>query len=280
MPKINPVLLKELRERFRTPKTAILVSLYLLVIGGFSLGFIYLRFKDTAGFFQPWYSKEIFAVLSVVQLVLLAFVTPGLTAGTISGERERQTLNVLLTTKLSPVSIIISKMVSSCSFTVLLLLATLPLYSIVFIFGGISPAQVFGLLGFYLVSMFLFASIGIACSTHFKRTGVSTVTAYGIVFAIGAGTGFLAVFLWEIYRMHTMVTQTPLVVQLLQNSNPVMVLFRILGQNAVLGHEQELFLPYWGIYTVIYLLTGTLLLIWAAIKLNPQQRSKFLLFWK
>ena len=277
MIRINPVLTKELRERFRTPKTALMISLYLLVIGGFSLGFIYLRMRDSTGYFQPWNSRDIFGVLSVAQLILLAFVIPGLTAGTISGERERQTLNVLLTTKLTPFGIIVSKMLASSGFTVLLMLATLPLYSVVFIFGGISPSQIAGLMGFYLITIFLFASVGMACSTYFKRTGVSTVTAYGIIFAIGGGTGFLAGFLMEFYRTQ-FITQTPLVVQLLQDSNPVLVLLRILGQEAVFGKERDLLLPYWGIYTCVYILFSSLLLTWAVLRLNPQQRAKCCLF--
>ena len=277
MIRINPVLTKELRERFRTPKTALMISLYLLVIGGFSLGCIYLRMRDSTGYFQPWNSRDIFGVLSVAQLILLAFVIPGLTAGTISGERERQTLNVLLTTTLSPFGIIVSKMLASSGFTVLLMLATLPLYSVVFIFGGISPSQIAGLMGFYLITIFLFASVGMACSTYFKRTGVSTVTAYGIIFAIGGGTGFLAVFLMEFYQTQ-FITQTPLIVQLLQDSNPVLVLLRILGQEAVFGKERDLLLPYWGIYTSVYILFSSLLIAWSVLRLNPQQRAKCCLF--
>ena len=275
--RINPVLTKELRERFRTPKTALMIILYLLVIGGFSLGFIYMSMRDSTGYFQPWNNREIFSVLSVAQLILLAFVIPGLTAGTISGERERQTLNVLLTTKLTPFGIIVSKMLSSCGFTVLLMIASLPLYCVVFIFGGISPGQIAGLMGFYLVTVFLFASVGMACSTYFKRTGVSTVTAYGIIFLIGGGTGFLAGFLWQFYRTQFL-TETPLVVQFLQDINPVMVLLRILGVEAVFGKDRELLLPYWSIYTSVWLLIGSLFITWAVYRLNPQQRAKGFLF--
>ncbi|ACV62635.1 hypothetical protein Dtox_1782 [Desulfofarcimen acetoxidans DSM 771] len=275
--RINPVLTKELRERFRTPKTALMISLYLLVIGGFSLGFIYLRMKESTGYFQPWNSRDIFYVLSIAQLILLAFVIPGLTAGTISGERERQTLNVLLTTKLTPLGIIISKMLSSSGFTILLMIASMPLYCVVFIFGGISPVQIAGLMGFYLITVFLFASVGMACSTYFKRTGVSTVTAYGIIFLIGGGTGFLAAFLWQFYRTQ-FVTETPLIVQMLLDINPVIVLLRILGQDVSPGKEINLIIPYWGIYTGVWLIFGCLLIAWAVIRLNPQQRTKGFLF--
>ncbi len=74
-------------------------------------------------------SRELFITFSMVQLALLAFVVPGLTSGSISAEREKQTLNVLLVTRLKPLGIVLGKMVSSCSFMVIILLATLPLYT-------------------------------------------------------------------------------------------------------------------------------------------------------
>src|SRR5690606_29751615 len=116
MKELNPVLLKEMRQRFRTYRSPLVLLLYLMVVGGFSLCYIYLRWRSAPSFFQPGSSKDIFMVLSMAQLGLLAFVVPGLTAGVISGERERQTLNVLLTTELSPLGIVVSKMISSCSF--------------------------------------------------------------------------------------------------------------------------------------------------------------------
>ncbi|KUK82920.1 MAG: putative membrane protein, partial [Pelotomaculum thermopropionicum] len=139
---INPVLLKELRQRFRSGKTFWLLTLYLLVVGAFILGFMYLNWRNSPGMFQPNRSREFFMLLSATQLFLLAFVTPGLTAGVISGEREKQTLNVLLTTRLTPWQIIWSKLASASAFMVLLVFATLPLYSIIFLYGGIAPEQV------------------------------------------------------------------------------------------------------------------------------------------
>ncbi|MCL5780561.1 MAG: ABC transporter permease [Bacillota bacterium] len=279
MRELNPVLLKELRQRFRSYRSTLVVLLYLMVLGGFSLGFIYLEWRNAPAFFQPGSSKEIFTVLSMAQLGLLAFVVPGLTAGVISGERERQTLNVLLTTELSPLSIVVSKMISACSFTALLLFATLPLYSLVFMYGGLAPLQIMGVLAFFLVSMLLYAAVGVSCSTYFKRTGVSTVTAYGIVFFLVAGTGFLGGFIYELYQHQARLTmvnlqETPLIVQLLQDTNPVMVMLRILGEQATFGPGRDMWLPYWGTYGVVYLVLSVLLILWSGWKLNPMNHNR------
>ncbi|OAT85022.1 ABC transporter permease [Desulfotomaculum copahuensis] len=270
MTEINPVLLKELRQRFRTDKTPWLLSLYLLVIGFFVLGFMYLNWRQLPGIFQPNSSHVLFVMLCITQLVLLGFVVPGLTASVISGERERQTLNVLLTTRLTTRQIIWSKLVSSCAFVVLLILATLPLYSIVFMSGGIAPGQVLGVFGFYLVTVFLFGSIGVTCSSFFKKTSVSTVTAYGLAFAFSAGTGFLAAFLYETSRANH-VNWNPAawtgftagVVEFLQHINPVFVLMEIMGEKGILTGV-NFGLPGWGIYSIVCLAAGILLLRWSA----------------
>lgn len=277
MTELNPVLGKELRQRFRFWQSAIILTLYLVVVGLFTLGFVYLRWQHEGMAFQPWRSMEIFVFLSITQLMLLAFVTPGLTASTISAEREKQTLNVLLTTELTTGGIIVSKMLAACSFTLLLIVATLPLYAMVFLYGGIAPGQVLGVFGYYLVTMFLFASVGMACSTWFRRTGAATVTAYGLIFALGGGTGILAAFIHQLNRMSDKWTgQEPVsfIVQFLQNINPLLVLIRIMGENAVMGVERVMFLPYWAMYTSFCLVVGAGLLLWCAWLLNPLSRGR------
>lgn len=268
----NPVLTKELKQRFRHRKGAVILFLYLLVIGSFILGTVYVNWRYQGLRFDPRTGRELFIILSVFQLILLGFVTPGLTAGTISGERERQTLNVLLTTELTPASIIVGKMFSSCAFTLLLIICTLPLYSLVYMLGGVAPAQLGGVFAIYLVTMFLFAAVGVACSTFFKRTSVSTVSAYGIVAFLGAGTAALAGFIQVFLRKPgEMMNYLPAPVQLLLDINPVMVLIRVMGEDMEMG--APFLLPYWGTYTLFYLGVGVLLILWSSRKLNPLRKS-------
>lgn len=268
----NPVLTKELKQRFRHRKGAVTLFLYLLVIGSFILGTIYVNWRYQGLRFDPRTGRELFMILSVFQLFLLGFVTPGLTAGTISGERERQTLNVLLTTELTPASIIVGKMLSSCAFTLLLIICTLPLYSLVYMLGGVAPAQLAGVFAFYIVTMFLFSAVGVACSTYFKRTSVSTVTAYGIVVFLGAGTAALAAFIQVFLRKPgAMMDYLPVPVQLLLDINPVMALIRVMGEEIDPG--ASFLLPYWSTYTLFYLGVGVLLILWSSQRLNPLRKS-------
>lgn len=188
----NPVLLKELKLRFRSFKSFSGLMFYLAVLCLFVTGFllVYTQFSGT-GFFKPSDSFTMFAGLSVIQMGLVMFITPGLTAGAISTEREKQTLNILLTTTQSSSQIIIGKLLSSVAFLVLMLLAGLPLYSLVFLFGGVSPSQLITIFLFYLVTLIAIGSIGIMFSTITKRTIVSMIATYGAMIFLGGITAFL-----------------------------------------------------------------------------------------
>src|SRR5438093_9090140 len=80
--------------------------------------------SNTAGFGSQGtnYGQFLFLFLVIFQVVLLAFITPALTAGAISGERERQTLDLLFVTPIAPFSIIWGKLLASMSFVALLLI--------------------------------------------------------------------------------------------------------------------------------------------------------------
>ncbi|KQL54809.1 ABC transporter permease [Heyndrickxia shackletonii] len=189
---INPVLNKEIKLRFRSLKTFLGLLAYLLAIGIIVVGFIYLMTNfSSSGFFRPEESKQMFIMLSFIQLALILFITPGLSAGIISGERERQTLNILLTTTQSSTSIILSKLFSSVSYLLLLIIASLPVYSIVFLFGGVSPGILLSIMGLYIFTILVFASIGVFFSTLIRRTIISIITTYGVTLFFAGGTAFL-----------------------------------------------------------------------------------------
>ncbi|HIW34600.1 MAG TPA: ABC transporter permease subunit [Candidatus Paenibacillus intestinavium] len=190
---INPVLDKEYRLRMRSAKSMWTLLSYLLAIGLFATAtfFIVGIESNGAGIYTNDFNEILFIVMSFAQLGLIAFMAPGLTAGVISGEREKQTLNLLLTTQQSSSSIIISKLVSSLSFMFLIVFSTLPIYGIVFLYGGVSPSQLLAVFGFFLFNMLIFGGFGILFSTLFKRTMLAVIVTYGIVLFMFAGTGVI-----------------------------------------------------------------------------------------
>ncbi|UFJ42287.1 ABC transporter permease [Brevibacillus humidisoli] len=272
----NPLIVKELRERFRVKKSIWILALYLLILGAILLGFVYLEQMNSLS--APGENREAFIVMAVIQYGMICFIAPALSAGTVSGERERQTLNILLTTQLSPLKIVLSKLLTSLAFIFLLVVASIPLYSLMFLYGGISPSQLLTLVVFFAVNIILFGSLGLFCSTWVKRTGVSTILAYGLAFFFVVGTGLLVMFLGPlIAEMSDSVQPVDPMdyvgMQVLSSLNPVIIMSNILGED--FGPKLRLFMEPWQFFVIVCCLLSALLVAWSGYLLRPIRRSWF-----
>ena len=188
---VNPVLARELRQRMRGPRAAVVITLYLLVLCAI-LQIMYAAFsRSTPGAEQvASFGESTFETLVFFVLLLVCFIVPGLTAGSVAGERERQTLVPLQVTLLAPRSILVGKMLASLAFVVLLIVATLPLVGVSFLLGGVEPLDVVTATAMVLVVTVGLACLSLACSTLLRRTQGATVMAYGVVLALTVGTLF------------------------------------------------------------------------------------------
>lgn len=286
---INPVLDKEFRLRMRTPRAMWTLFFYLFAIGLMALSAIYLT-QEMSGrgtSFKPEESKLLFYFLSMAQLGLISFMAPGLTAGVISGEREKQTLNLLLTTQQSSATIILSKLVSSLSFMVLIVVSTIPVYSMMFLYGGVSPKQLLLVFLFYLFMMVTLGSFGILFSTLLRRTMISVIATYGVTLFIYGGTAILYVVLMALAQqsyaqsVHTSTSAFTWIGHILA-LNPAAALYSILdpsisdqvfrlnrwGGQTNQGAAMALWMEFMIIYSVLAALA-----LWVSIrKLRPRLR--------
>ncbi|MEO6796789.1 MAG: ABC transporter permease [Candidatus Dormibacter sp.] len=188
----NPIIAKEFRSRMRTWRSPVAMTVYILLIGGLGWAiFSAMTFSarnSYGGGQSANYGQGLFTYLVIFQMVLLTFITPALTAGAISSEREHQTIDLLFVTRIPPFSIIWGKLLASMSFVLLLLLLSVPIFSLVFLFGGIELDQVLAAFLVTAVTALTLGIIGIACSTAFRRTLPATVAAYGAALVLLAGT--------------------------------------------------------------------------------------------
>ena len=188
----NPIVAKEYRSRMRTWRSPLAMTVYILLLGGLGWAIFsamsYSARSSFTGGQAANYGQGLFLYLVLFQMVLLAFITPALTAGAISSERERQTIDLLFVTKLPSFSILWGKLLASMSFVLLLLLLSVPIFSLVFLFGGVELDQVGAAFLVTAITALTLGFIGIACSTAFRRTLPATVSAYGAAFVLLAGT--------------------------------------------------------------------------------------------
>ena len=175
----NPVFVKEMRVGFREKKVFFALTAWVIIVALFaSVSSAVSLSENTAISDLPNSGKGIFEMLFWVQLVLLAMLSPALTTSAVSGERERQSFEMLLTTHLSPAELIFGKFGFAASFLVLALFSTVPLESIVFFLGGVSLSS-FLYAKFILLLFGLLASLlGLMLSARETRSAYATGQTY------------------------------------------------------------------------------------------------------
>ncbi len=275
----NPVLVKEVKLRFRSLKSFTGILFYLIAISIFVFGFIFLTTAFTGtGFFRPEESFFLFGLLTYIQLGLILFITPGLTAGTISTEREKQTLNILLTTSQSSMQIILGKLSSSIAFLMLMLVAGLPIYSLVFLFGGISPGQLGLIFLFFLLTMITVGSIGVMFSTITRKTIVSMIATYGTMIFLAGVTAFFFIIAVQVNMMGQGITTNPLpLAHFWASINPGVLIFTLLNPTTenIVSEATKIEFPVWAGYTIFYLLLAVTAIAISIKKLRVNmKRSK------
>ena len=194
------VLAKELRTRMRGRRAAVVITLYLLLLSTLGGMMLYSQLQELRLGLNPGMAPsvglQLFGTLSQVQLFLVIFIVPGLTGPAIAGERDRQTLELLLSTQVSALWIVLGKLLASLSYVFLLMVASLPLFSLVFLFGGVSPGQVALAFVISLVSALTLGAMGVFLSVLIRRGPTATVIAYAVTFMLLIGTPLLTIFLF------------------------------------------------------------------------------------
>ena len=179
----NPVVLKELRGRMRGNRAFAILTIYLGLMSLFTT-LLYLAYAASSNvdIYGPGSGqiagKVVFAGLVGIELFLVCFIAPAFTAGAISGERERQTYELLRTTLLPARSLVLGKLTSALSFIVLLLIAAVPLQSLAFLLGGVAAEEVLIALAMLLVTALASGSAGIFFSAMMRRTLGASVLTY------------------------------------------------------------------------------------------------------
>jgi ABC-type transport system involved in multi-copper enzyme maturation permease subunit len=182
----NPVLVKEFRTRMRGARAywVLLVYVLLLTLVVASTYLTWYVQTSTGGVSQQAASRTgrtLFQLLFAFQAGLVALIAPAITAGAVTIEREQQTYQMLATCGLKPRHIIWGKLMAAVAFVALLLTSSLPLVSLSFLLGGVSPGEVFGTYLSLALSAFVFGSIGILCSSSIRSTAAATVATYAAV---------------------------------------------------------------------------------------------------
>jgi ABC-type transport system involved in multi-copper enzyme maturation permease subunit len=197
-PALNPIIVKELRTRMRgvRPYAILTVFLVLLALAGTGIYQVMLQQSRFGGtLLSAQVGQSLFRGLAFVELLLVVFLAPAMTSGAISGEREQLTYDMLIATPLRPAQILSGKLVAALSYLFLLIFASIPVFSVVLLFGGVELRALLKTLALLLAATLFFGTVGLFCSALMRRTARATTVAYTIVLIL-VGVPVLVASVW------------------------------------------------------------------------------------
>lgn len=208
---VTAVTSRELRGRMRGRRAFVVLTIYLLLLAAIAFGiYAYLQrqadldaalrltngedWSGALGGVTPGFALSarvghmLFSGILLLETLLVLILAPAFTAGAISSEREHQTLDLLVTTPLSTLGVVVGKLVSALAWVLVLIVASVPLMSLVFVFGSVGPDDVIRAYVLLFTLAFGMGAVGLFLSALVRRTQAATVLASIVVLALALGS--------------------------------------------------------------------------------------------
>lgn len=202
--RMNPVYKREVMVSARSFRLAMILLVFNGILALVALLNMYSTLAQVRLTAEIQYTSflDLYLFVATLEFVMLIFIMPALTAGAISGERERQTLDLMLTTSMRPWEIVLGKLAASLSTMFLLIISSFPIIAIVFVYGGITLRDIGVLLLCYMAAALFVGSLGICCSALFGKSTMSTVVSYGVMGLVVLGTYGINQFAYYMSGVH------------------------------------------------------------------------------
>ena len=199
----NPVYKREMAVRARSPRIPVLIMLFNGILAAAALlnmysSIVQVRISNTIRYES---FLQLYTFVATLEFLLLMFIMPALTSASISGERERHTLELMFTTRLRAADIVAGKLMSALSQLLVMAFSSFPVLLLTFVYGSMNLKDL-ALLMFCFVTVALFCgSLGIFASALMRRSTFSNVVTYGTLLAAVAGTYLFNQFLLNVSQM-------------------------------------------------------------------------------
>ena len=196
--RLNPIVKKDLKVTVRSMRISWgLLAYEAALTVAFLLALLIIqeesRYMGSGNIYS--YLVYLFPVVAVAQVCIVALYVPIITASSISGEKERQTFDIMLTTCMSPFSIVFGKVISAVLRIMFFVAASTPIMALSFVVGGLSWSNLF----YYLLAVILFSvfagSVGILASAFCRKSVAAVLLSFVMYFVI-----FVLTFVPLIYR--------------------------------------------------------------------------------
>jgi ABC-type transport system involved in multi-copper enzyme maturation permease subunit len=183
---MNPLAARELRVACRSWKLVVVLTAYLLIQSAIFAIFVYVRSESSGVYINPTATGSLlFTVLSVVMVVVVMLVFPAFSSTAIASEHERKSFDLLLLTPLAPWEIATGKFFAAAIQAGIFLVATVPLFAMAGLFGGIDSAVFFVILWILVLLSLLISFVGVYASSLVSRSIPAVLVTYVLAMLLG-----------------------------------------------------------------------------------------------
>jgi len=187
------LLARDLREQASRVRTWVLRVAYAVIL----FGLTFWQLDEVLQFLQSGLSVmtlgtggAVFDRIVLWQLAGIALVMPVITAGAIASERERNTLHLLLITRLTTRQIVLEKLLSRTLSMISLVVMSFPLLAFAYSLGGVTSLQLAGSICLLLTTAVLAGAIALIWSAWASSTaaalGGTLITGVPCLLILGA----------------------------------------------------------------------------------------------
>ena len=185
---LNPILSFSAIRRMRSFRTMLIVIAYvtalllaaLTMLSGFIRDDLYLNMMQRGPLCH--------ALLLAAQFLMLVLIAPAMTSGAIAGERERQTLELLLVTNTRSMRIVTGKVMESFAMLALLVVAGFPVVCLTMMAGAVTLLQILEGELFLLAMAFAAVCVGVFASSLSRSSMTGGILSYLLIFGIAVVT--------------------------------------------------------------------------------------------
>lgn len=181
---------RELLLASRNVKVPIAIFVNNLILVSVTMFSYYLEFQGHKNVGEKVSGIAILNIYGVVSMVEFGFVLIGsllLTVSCVQVEKKDQSLDVLYTAGVHPMSFLMAKLIARVTVIMNVILSGCPILAIVFYVGGVKFSHMMLMLIVMTCSCFYIGSIGIFCSSFCKRNLTAILLAYVFGFVVIAG---------------------------------------------------------------------------------------------
>ena len=204
-----PLLVKELAEQSSRKRTYVIRTLYALLLFGFAMlifwGSVYREINSP--FDVLGRGREMFMAVLALQFGGVYLFMPAITCGVITSEKERNTIGLLLLTKLGPTTILLEKLLGRLVAMGTFLLLSLPLMGFSYALGGITQAELWIGIWALGITVLQVGTLALACSAFFRTTVQAFIATYIFGFLMYFGPMFLGEMSYTVREVYELWAQ-------------------------------------------------------------------------